>query len=74
VKWNGDAAAKLVINHLGNSDATTTSISDIVSNGAAVDVYNLAGQRVCSHVTANEAAKKLRSGIYVVNGIKVLIK
>lgn len=57
--------------HLAAGDVTR--ISAIAADGERVDVYNTAGAKVASQITAAEV-NKLPKGIYVVKGQKLLVK
>ncbi len=83
--WEGDAADKPRWGMNGRIDALaglryileTTDIRDLQVEkelNAKATVYNLSGQLVRSGVAASDAVNGLPSGIYVVNGRKVVIK
>ena len=72
VAFNGSSDVKLVSRHLVAGE--TTAIDAVAAQGELVDVYNTAGIRVASQVSASDAALKLQPGIYVVKGQKIMIK
>ncbi len=57
--------------HLAKGEAT--SINTVAAAGELIDVYNLAGRKVASKVSADEV-NNLPSAIYVVKGQKVIVK
>ena len=61
------------INTIHLAAGEVTSISTLVSNGRAVDVYTLSGQKVASKANAAQL-RSLQPGVYVANGQKVLVK
>ena len=71
IKLDSGNDMPLVTYHLAVGE--TTSISAITANNGKVDVYNIAGQKVASGISAAQM-QKLQPGIYVVNGQKVLVK
>lgn len=70
---NGETTRLLTSNHL---DYQLTGIEDIksatVSDGS-VDVYNISGVKVASHIAPADI-QKLGKGVYVVKGRKILVK
>lgn len=70
VKLSGGNFAQLSTNHIGDD---VTSIQAITRPGEAVDVFNLSGVKVASHISAADA-KNLQKGIYLIKGKKVAIK
>ena len=57
---------------------TTTNIDGIEAifpdKNERLTVYTLTGHLICKGLTPAEASQRLSSGIYIVNGIKVLVK
>lgn len=73
---NAQFAASEAINiAVYNTDGTVTDIVRINADGeadnATHDIYNIMGQKVRSNTNSTEG---LKSGIYIVNGKKVLVK
>lgn len=56
------------------TNAVVTAISDIRTDGEGVDVYDMRGVLVRQGVKAAEATQGLPTGVYVINGKKVLVK
>ena len=52
----------------------STGISAILSNGKKLDVYTIDGRLVKRGMTADEVRQSLRSGMYIINGKKVVLK
>ena len=51
-----------------------TAISQVGSDAKGVDVYDMKGVLVRQGVNPSEATKGLPTGVYVINGKKVLVK
>ena len=56
------------------TNAIVTAISDIRTDGEGVNVYDMRGVLVRQSVKAAEATQGLPTGVYVINGKKVLVK
>ena len=52
----------------------TTGINAILSNNKKLDVYTIDGRLVKRGMTADEVRQTLRSGMYIINGKKVVLK
>ena len=52
----------------------STGINAILSNGKKLDVYTIDGRLVKRGMTADEVRQSLRSGMYIINGKKVVLK
>lgn len=72
--WSGNNTTELKIKHITDAESAVTKITDIVSKDEIIDVYNVNGQKVRSQIKTSDAIKSLRGGIYIVNGVKVLVK
>jgi len=62
---------KLSTRHLAKGEVT--SIRAIAGEGESVDVYNAAGAKVASQISAAEVSS-LKPGVYVVKGQKILVR
>lgn len=71
IQLNSATATNLMARHFAAGEVT--SIQSVMSNGEAVDVYNLAGKKIASGINA-EKISQLKQGVYVVKGQKVLVK
>ena len=71
VKVAGSDSPLLTTNHIAAGDIS--SISDVLSAGEIVDVFNISGMKVATGINASQVSK-LQKGVYVVNGQKVLVK
>ena len=72
IELSGADDVRLVSRHLAAGE--TTGIAAVAGQDELVDVYNTAGVRVASQVSAAEAGRSLQPGIYVVKGQKIMIK
>jgi hypothetical protein len=72
--WSGNNTTELKIKHVAATESTVTKITDIASKDEVIDIYSVNGQKVRSQIKTSDAIKSLRGGIYIVNGVKVLIK
>ncbi|MBR1485391.1 MAG: hypothetical protein IJ612_06835 [Prevotella sp.] len=72
IQLSGIDNVQLVSRHLAAGEAT--GIAAVAGQNEVVDVYNTAGVRVATQVSASEAARTLQPGIYVVKGQKIMIK
>ncbi len=52
----------------------TTAINNLKAGNVKVDIYNAAGSLVKRNVGMADAARTLKSGVYVVNGMKFMVK
>ena len=57
--------------HLGKGDVT--SINAIATGDQVVDVFNTAGTKIATHISAAEVSN-LRPGLYIVKGQKIIVK
>ena len=71
VKVSSGTDAMLRTNHLAAGELS--SINAVAASNERVDVYTISGVRVATNVRASELSK-MQSGVYVVNGQKVLVK
>ena len=71
IRLSSGTSKLLTAQHLGYGEAT--SISAIAGQNELVDVYNLAGAKVASQISASEV-NNLRPAVYIVKGQKVLVK
>lgn len=62
-----------VIKHVREFDETT-AINALKTANVKVDIYNAAGSLVKRNVGMADAARTLKSGVYVVNGMKFMVK
>lgn len=69
-----NTATTLNIRHITGQDGMQTSIQKLTAEGAAVDVYDTAGNLLLRSVTIDKARKQLPKGIYVVGGEKFAVK
>lgn len=63
-----------VIMHVTSTDADATAINKLQAKNAKVDVYNMNGTLVKKNIGMKDAMNTLSHGIYVVNGIKFMVK
>lgn len=61
----------LTINHLDGGQAT--GINGVLRNGEKADVYSVGGSRIATNATASQISA-FPTGVYVVNGKKVVVK
>jgi hypothetical protein len=59
---------------LTKQDNVSDGIADIESVVGNADVYSLSGIKLRANVPASTATNGLRSGIYIVNGKKVVVE
>ncbi len=52
----------------------TTSIQDVLKGQSSVDVYDLRGRLMRRDIPVKDLRKVLRTGVYIINGRKVVIK
>lgn len=71
IRLSSGTDKQLTAQHLGYGEAT--AINAVAAKDEIVDVYNAAGAKVASQIRAAEV-NKLRSGLYIVKGQKVLVK
>lgn len=63
-----------IIMHVTDMDGATTAIAALQANNTRVDIYNTNGTLVKKSVGMNDAMNTLSRGIYVVNGLKFVVK
>ena len=51
-----------------------TAINNLKANNQKVDVYTTNGQLLKRNMGINDAVRGLKSGVYVVNGMKFVVK
>lgn len=66
--------AELDLNKAALNALTGVDQANVVVLPSVVDVYTVNGQLVRKGVKANQAAKNLPAGVYVIGGVKVLVK
>ena len=71
IQLSSGNSTMLTTNHISADDAT--SITAIANESDIVDVFNISGVKVASHIKATDV-NSLQKGIYVVKGKKVLVK
>lgn len=72
IKYNG--IENPVIEHISSMDGETTAIKNLQATNAKVDIYNTSGALLKKGIRMNDAMSTLAPGIYVVNGMKFLVK
>lgn len=63
-----------VIMHVSSMEGETTAISVLQANNTKVDIYTPGGALVKKNIGMNDAMNSLKSGVYVVNGLKFMVK
>lgn len=63
-----------VIVHTTNGEGNVTAIQTLLANNTKVDIYTYGGQLVKKNIGMNDAMNSLKSGVYVVNGQKFIVK
>lgn len=63
-----------VIKHVTSLEGSETAISRLQATNAKVDIYTTAGTLVKRGIGMNDAMNSLSHGIYVVNGMKFMVK
>lgn len=63
-----------VILHVTAMAGVTTAIKNLQDNNIRVDIYTPNGTLVKKGVSMNDAMNTLKSGVYVVNGMKFMVK
>jgi len=71
IQLNSSTATSLKARHFAAGEVN--SIQSVMSNGETVDVYNLAGKKIATSISAGKVSQ-LKQGIYVVKGQKILVK
>ena len=74
--WDSQSATaeKLEIVHVTSLNDIETSIEQLQAKEATVDVYNTQGVMVLKQTNINTALQSLPTGIYVINGQKIVVK
>ncbi|MBR2881170.1 MAG: hypothetical protein IKB96_02250, partial [Prevotella sp.] len=70
ITW--DESEFLTTGILKVASAETSGISGIISNDVEVDVHSVDGLLIRSNVKYGDALKGLQSGVYLINGRKVM--
>ena len=72
IKYSGSEAP--VVLHLTSMSGEITAIQSLQANNTKVDIYTTSGTLVKKHIGMNDAMNTLKSGVYVVNGMKFAVK